>query len=141
MKTAAGRAQLLREPGLERGLAIFQLERDPPVAARMRRTDLTQPVAYCIAIRGAQYSTAMKRFRMGDRRQHVVGDQPIGERMILARSELEYPAVERRALVPEPRHAEPEPCSAGESALTSATTSVPVPSLVKISASSASGAA
>ena len=62
-------------------------------------------------------------------------------RVILTGGELEYPSVERRALVPEPGHAVPVPCSAGESALMSATTRVPVPSLVKISASSASGAA
>ena len=141
MQTAAGRAQLLREPGLERGLAILELERDPPLAARMRRTDLAQRVAYCSAVRGGQNSAGVQRLGVRDRGFDVIGHEPIVERVVLARRELEHPTVERRALVPEPRHAAPVPCSAGESALVSATTSVPVPSLVKISASSASGAA
>ena len=140
VQTAAGRAQLLREPGLERGLAILELEGDPPLAARMRRTDLAQRVAYCSAVRGGQNSAGVQRLGVRDRGFDVIGHEPIVERMVFARGELEHPAVERRALVPEPRHAPPVPCSAGDSAFVSATTSVPVPSLVKISASSASGA-
>ena len=61
MQTTAGRAQLLREPGLERGLAILELEGDLPLAARMRRTDFAQRVAYCSAIRGGQNPAGVQR--------------------------------------------------------------------------------
>ena len=141
VQTAAGRAQLLREPGLERGLAILELEGDPPLAARMRRTDLAQRVAYCSAVRGGQNSAGVQRLGVRDRGFDVIGHESIVERMVFAGGELEHPAVERRALVPEPRHAAGRTLfSAADSAFVSATTSVPVPSLVKISASSASGA-
>ena len=97
----------------------------------------------------------MQRLRVRDRGLNVVGDEPVVERVVLARGELEHALIERRPLVPQARHASASgneiaililrsyaaPCSAAESALVSATTSVPVPSLVKISASSASGAA
>ena len=105
VQTPAGRAELLREPGLERGLAILELERDPPLAARMRRTDLAQRVAYCSAVRGGQNSAGVQRLGVRDRGLDVVGHEPIVERVVFARRELEHPAVERRALVPEPRHA------------------------------------
>ena len=59
-------------------------------------------------------------------------------RMVLARGIFEHALIERRSLVPQTRHGAPC-CSAGLSALMSATMSVPVPSLVNTSARIPSG--
>src|ERR1700724_3533444 len=71
---------------------------------------------------------------MRDRGADVVFDQPVVQLEIVAGCVGQHPLIERSSLVPEPSHAAPS-CSLGLKALRSATTKVPVPSLVKISAS------
>ena len=131
---------LLREQRLERGLPVLEIERHGPLAARVGRGDLAQAVADRGEVGVVHQAGVVQHLGVRDRGLHVVGHQPVVERVVLAGGVAQHPLVERRALVPESRHCV-APCSAALSALVSATTSVPVPSLVKISASSASGAA
>ena len=81
-----------------------------------------------------------KHFRMRDRSQHVVPDESLVESVILARGVSEHTLIEWRALVPQTGHLPALCCSAALNAFTSATMSVPVPSLVNTSASTLSGA-
>ena len=79
---------------------------------------------------------------MGDRGLNVVAHQAVVEQVILAGGIGEHALIERCSLVPQASHdraalggAAVLCCSAGLKAFKSATTKVPVPSLVKISAS------
>ena len=85
-----------------------------------------------------------EHFGMCDRGADVVSDQAIIQGMIIAGSVVEHSRVERSSLVPEARHDIQDQCcascSAALRAFRSATTSVPVPSSVKTSASKLSGA-
>jgi hypothetical protein len=86
----------------------------------------------------ADSSPCAAAFRVRDRGLDVVAHQPLIEHIVVAGGVGEHARVERSALVPEPRHgsvAAALSCSAGAQGRESATTSVPVPSLVKISAS------
>ena len=140
MQTLACGTDPACKQGLECRLAVFEIQRHGPFAACVRRADLGEPSADGVVRRGVQQPHVVQHPGVRDRRHHVVPDQAIVERVVLAGRESQHALVERRALVPEPRH-QCAPCSAGLSALVSATTSVPVPSFVNTSASSASGAA
>ena len=140
MQAPAGRADARRQQILDRGLAILLFERDAPAPERMLLADGRQGLANRLEVRRRQQPLSREHFRVRDRGSDVVAHQPIVQNMIVPRRVGEYACVERSSLVPEPRHVHSAPstalsCSAGLKAVRSATTSVPVPSLVKISAS------
>ena len=134
VQASAGGADALRQPILDGGLAILLFERDAPLAARMLLADGCERVANGAMIRRRQKALLRQHVGMRDRGLDVVAHQPVVEEMVLARRVGEHALIERGALVPEARH-DCAACSAGLRAFKSATTSVPVPSLVKISAS------
>src|SRR5580692_4824576 len=91
-------------------------------------------------IGGGQKPRSRQHVGMRDRGLDVVAHQALVEEMILPGGVCKHPLIEPRPFIPQPAHAEVGLCcSAGESAVKSGTTSVPVPSLVKISASRLSG--
>jgi hypothetical protein len=91
-------------------------------------------------IGGGQEASLREHVGMRNRCLDVVAHEPLVEEMVLAGGVREHALIERRSLVPQAAHAEVELCcSAGLRAVKSGTTRVPVPSLVKISASKLSG--
>ena len=138
----AGVADARRQPALERGLAVLIGELDPPSALGVRGGERFQPVLDGFEVGGAQQPLRVQHLRMRDAGARVVGDQTVIERVVFACGPGEHPLIERCAFVPEAAHdgALPAASSAGASLPMSATTSVPVPSLVNTSARIASGA-
>ena len=127
------------EPPLERGVAILVGELDVPVPAGVLVGERAEAGADGLEVARAEQALRMQHLGMRDRGAHVVRHEALIERVVLARGELEHARIERRALVPQPRHG--ALCaSAGDRALTSATISVPVPSLVNTSPRMPSGA-
>ena len=136
MQAPAGGADPRRQTVLEGGLAILLIEGDAPAAGGMLGADGHERGLDGGQVCGAQQCAFVQHAGMGDRGAHVVGHQPVVETMVIARRVLEHAGVQGRALVPEPRHGVAAPCcSAGLKTFRSSTTRVPVPSLVKISAS------
>src|SRR5262245_13271486 len=103
-------------------------------------SNVVQGSADQIEICSRQQSSALQHFCVCDRGEDVVLHEALIQRMIFARGVREHPLIEWRSLVPEACHLAPPCCSAALSAFTSATMSVPVPSLVNTSASTLSGA-
>ena len=130
------------QPALERGLAVLVLQCDPPLALGVGGGERLEPLLDGLAVGVGEQPLRVQHLRVRDRGAGVVGDQTLVERVVLARREREHALIERRALVPEAAHgcALPAASSAGASLRMSATTSVPVPSLVNTSARIASGA-
>ena len=136
VQASAGRADSRRQQILDGRLAILLFERDAPFAARMLLADRLERLADRREIRGRQQPLLPQHLGVRDGGLNVVAHQAVVEQMILAGRVREHALIERRPLVPQSRHGCAAPsCSAGLKALRSATTSVPVPSLVKISAS------
>ena len=142
MHPAACGADARRQPTLERRLAVLIGELDTPRALGVRCGERFQPVLDGFEVSSAEESLRVQHLRVRDAGARVVGDQTVVERVVLACGPGEHPLVERCALVPEAAHgwALPAASSAGASLPMSATTSVPVPSLVNTSARIASGA-
>ena len=153
VQSRAGLADPPREQCFERGLAILQLERNRPLATGMAIRNVLQSVANHDEVGLREQAALVQHFGVRDRSAHVVGHEAVVERVVFAGREAQHALIQWRALVPESCHGmdlllmsalaandagQFAPCSAGVSALVSATTSVPVPSFVKISASSAS---
>src|SRR5215469_3700524 len=131
-------ADARRKPPLERGLPVLVRELDVPGAARMLGADLAEGSANGGEVGIRQQLLAVQHLGVRDRGAHVVRHEPLIECVVLAGGEAQHPLIEGRALVPQPRHDTPC-CSAGGSALTSATIMVPLPSLVNTSARMPSG--
>jgi hypothetical protein len=142
MHTPAGRADARREAFLERGLAVFVGEFDLPLAGRVFRGERVQAVANGGKVGIGQEPHGVEHLGVRDGGAHVVLHQALVEGVVVTRRVREHTCIEGRAFVPEPAHGWPYLplcCSAGVSALTSATMSVPAPSLVNTSASRPSG--
>ena len=144
MQPAAGSAQACGEQILDGGLTILLLERNAPLALCVLLADGRQRRTYRLKIRRRQQFLFAKHFRMCNRGADVVGHQAIVQGMVFARRIIKHARIERSSLVPEASHDAKDQCcascSAGLKAFKSATTSVPVPSLVKTSASKLSAA-
>ena len=138
MDALAGGAEARAQPPLESRLAVLLGELDVPLAARVACGERLERSADRGEILRRQQLLEVQHLGMGDRGAHIVGHQPLIERVILAGGVLEHALIERCALVPQARHGL-LCCSAGLSALISATISVPVPSLVNTSARIPSG--
>src|SRR5260221_7654269 len=119
---------------LDRGLAVLLCEGDMPLPERVLFADGGERAADRDEIGIREQASLVQHFRMRDRGADVVSDQPVVQLEIVPGCVRKYPFIERSSLVPEASHAAPS-CSLGLNALRSATTKVPVPSLVKISAS------
>src|SRR3984893_13378309 len=123
-----------RQQIFDRRLTILLFESDSPFPERMLFADGRQRAADRDEVGIREQASLVEHFRMRDRGADVVCDQPVVQLEIVAGRVAQHPLIERSSLVPEPSHAAPS-CSLGLNALRSATTKVPVPSLVKISAS------
>src|SRR6266700_2817489 len=135
MQASADGPEARRQQILDRLLAILLFESNSPFPERMLFADGRQRAADRDEVGIREQASLVEHFRMRDRGADVVFDQPVVQLEILAGRVGQHPLIERSSLVPEPsRHAAPS-CSLALSALRSATTKVPVPSLVKISAS------
>src|SRR6202163_1062343 len=134
MQASADGPDARRQQILDRRLAILLFERDSPFPERMLFPDGRQPAGDRDEVGIREQASLVEHFRMRDRGPDVVFDKPVVQLEILAGRVGQHPLIERSSLVPEPSHAAPS-CSLGLKALRSATTKVPVPSLVKISAS------
>src|SRR5690348_6293015 len=134
MHAPAGRADARGQALLERGLAVFVGELDGPDAGGVFLAEPREPVADQHEIGGVEQLRRVQHLGVRDRGTHVVFHEPLVERVVVARGVPQHPLVEIDSLVPEPAHYLPLCCSAGVSALTSATISVPAPSFVKTSA-------
>src|SRR5689334_1025249 len=140
MHAPAGRANALGEPLLERGLPVFVGQLDLPRARRVLMADGGETVADRFQVRVGQQLLGIEHLRVRDRRAHVVLHEPFVQRVVVTGRIGQHALIELDALVPEPRHQTPPICfSAAESAFTSATISVPAPSLVNTSARMPSG--
>ena len=135
---AAGRADARREVPLERGVTVLVRELDVPGAARVLGGERAQGRADRGEIVRRQQPLRVQHRGVRDRGAHVVRHQPLIERVVFAGAVAQHPLIERRALVPQAAHGV-LCCSAGDSAFTSATISVPVPSLVNTSPRMPSG--
>ncbi len=100
MQATTGRAELLSQKILDRGLTVLLLECHAPLTGCMPGGDLVQCGDNGAEVRIGQQSPRRQHFGMRDRRLHVVAHQAIVEQMILAGREGKHPVVERRALVP-----------------------------------------
>src|SRR5450631_3978460 len=134
MQAPADGTDARRQQILDRRLAVLLFESDSPFPERMLFADGSQRVADRDEVGIREQASLIEHFRMRDRSANVIFDQPIVQLEIVAGCVRKYPCIERSSLVPESSHAAPS-CSLGLNALRSATTKVPVPSLVKISAS------
>ena len=94
-----------RQPVLQGGVAVLLLERDPPLAARVRRADRRERALHGGVVALAQEPGGAQHLGVGRRSPHVVRDQPVVEGVVLAGGELEHEPVERFVAVPQPRHA------------------------------------
>src|SRR5207248_11035020 len=130
--TAGGRSDEPGEAPPECRQALLVGERDAPLPARGALGVPQEAGADGIEIRDGEQPLPGEHLGVSDRGAHVVGNEPLVERVVLAGGVVQHPFIERRALVPQPLHGALS-CSAGVSALTSATTRVPVPSLVNTS--------
>src|SRR3569833_1317792 len=131
MYTAAGSPDPLGQPLLERRLPILVFQADVPFAPSMLLAERSQPGSDDLQVSRGKQLLGMQHLNMGKGGGHVISNQPLIERIIFAGRVLQHTAVERRALIPQTTHA--DCCSAGLSALTSATINVPVPSFVNTS--------
>jgi hypothetical protein len=89
---------------LERGLAVFIGQRDGPLALGMFGADFGQALLDGLEVIGHDQPADCEHARMRNGRQHVVLDQPLVQRVVLARGEGQHAVVERRALVPQAAH-------------------------------------
>src|SRR5271170_12448 len=105
MNALASFTDALREPPLERRLPVFIGELDAPLPVRVLFAETLQGRADGLQIAGRQQPLRAEHARMRDRSAHVIGDQPLVQRVILAGGELKYPLVERCAFIPESCHA------------------------------------
>src|ERR1700676_4722319 len=133
MQASADGPDARRQQILDRRLAILLFESDSPFPERMLFADGGQRAADRDEVGIREQASLVEHFRKRDPGGDVVFGQPVVQLEILAGCVRKYPCIERSSLVPEPSHAAPN-CSLGLNALRSATTKVPVPSLVKISA-------
>jgi hypothetical protein len=83
--------------------AVFLFQRHTPIAAVVRRADLTQAVANQLEILGRQQLAMMEHLGVSNGGAHVVGHEAVVERVIFARRVLEHTLIERLALVPQAR--------------------------------------
>src|SRR5882724_5923226 len=134
MQASADGPDAHREQILDRRLAILLFESDSPFPERMLFADGGQRAADRDKVGIREQASLVEHFRMRDRGANVVFDQPVVQLEIVTGRVGQHALIERSSLVPESGHAAPS-CSLGVNALRSATTKVPVPSLVKISAS------
>src|SRR6188768_4112590 len=137
MHAATRGADARGESLLECSLAVFVSELDLPLARGMLGADGEESVADGLQVGVRQQLLGVEHFGMRDGGAHVVLDQALVERVVVTRGVREHPLVEIDAFVPEPAHEGGylfACCSAADSALTSATISVPAPSFVNTSA-------
>src|ERR1700687_2849509 len=134
MQASADGPDARRQQILDRRLAILLFESDPPFPERMLFADGGECAADRDEIGIREQASLIEHLGMRDRGADVVFDQPVVQLEIVAGRVGPHPLIERSSLVPQTSHAAPS-CSLGLNALRSATTKVPVPSLVKISAS------
>ena len=109
MHAAAGLADALREPALERAVHVLVGELDRPFAGRVRGGQRLEARADGSAIGGAKQLLLLEHARVRDRRARVVGDEPLVELVILAGREAQDALVERQPFVPEARHGSSSP--------------------------------
>ncbi len=128
----AGRADARGEMSLERRLPVLVVELDPPQSAGVLVGECAEPGADRLEVGGADQALRAQHLRVRDRGGDIVAHQPLVQRVVLAGGVFQDARIERRPRVPQPPHAG-ACCSAGVSALTSATINVPVPSLVNTS--------
>src|SRR5438477_2117354 len=128
----AGVADAPGQAPLECRLAVLVGGLDAPGTARVLLRQRGEARADGDEILVREQTLGVQHRGVRDRGAHVVRHQAFIERAVLARGVMQHPLIERRALVPQPRHGV-LCCSAGVSAFTSATISVPVPSLVNTS--------
>ncbi len=139
MDAAPGRAQACGQVALERGVHVLVGELDVPATAGVLGGQLVERRAHAGELVRAEQALRVQHLGVRQRGAHIVGHETLIEREVLARAVAEHLRIERHALVPQPRHGG-LCCSAGLSALMSATIMVPVPSLVNTSPRMPSGA-
>src|SRR5579863_6295928 len=145
MNAGTGFSHALRQVPLERRLAILIRELDMPESSCMLLRERSQTADDTVPIAAPQQTLGMQHLDMGDGAFNIVGDEPLIERMVFFCCVAQYTLIEPRAFVPQSAHHAPrEPaaavcCSACVRAFTSATISVPVPSLVNTSPRMPSG--
>ena len=133
---AAGLADALGEAPLERRVTVLVGELDVPGAARMLLGERAERRRQLREVGVREQPLRVEHLRVRERGAHVVGHEALIEGEVLAGRVAQHALIERCALVPQATHEAPC-CSAGVRALTSATISVPVPSLVNTSAEDA----
>ena len=143
MHSPACRTDQCRQSFFERCLTIFIRKLDTPITLGVRGDERLEAALDGVAVFGREQPLCVQHLSMGDRGACVIGNKALIESVIFSRRVLQHALIERCALVPESCHARAEcaaASSAGASLPISATTSVPVPSLVKTSAKIASAA-
>src|SRR5690606_35680762 len=104
MHTAARLADALDQARFERAVHVLVGELDAPFARRVLLRERLEPGADRAAVLGGDEALLLEHPGMGDRRAHVVLDEPLVEQVILARREAQDALVEGQALVPQPSH-------------------------------------
>ena len=79
MHAAAGLADALREPPLERAVRVLVGELDRPFAGRVRGGQRFEARADRVAVGGAEELLLLEHARVRDRRARVVRDEPLVE--------------------------------------------------------------
>src|SRR4051812_23273465 len=131
---SAGSADPLGQAFFQRSLTILVFQADVPLAPGMLLAERSQPGSNLTQVLRRQQLLTVEHLHVGKGGSNVVADEPLIERIVLASRVPQHTAVERSTLVPQTAHQElADCCSAGLSALTSATINVPVPSFVNTS--------
>ena len=137
MNAAGARADALRQAFLKRRVPILIGKLYAPLATRMLIRQSAEAGAHGCKVRILQEVCAVQHLGVGDRRRHVIANEPRIERVVLCGRVIKHARIESCVLIPQKTHRSPRYAlaviSAGDRALTSWTTSVPVPSLVNTS--------
>ncbi len=104
MHAPAGCADARRETLFESCLAVLVRQLDVPFAALVLGRDCREPRANRIQIRLREQFLCVEHLRMRYRCPHVVTDQALIQRVVLAGRVLKHTVVQRRTLVPEASH-------------------------------------
>ena len=105
MDAAGARADALGQAFLERRLPILIGKLDAPQTAFVLLRQSGKSGAQRCQIRGHQQFCGVKHFRVGERRRHVIANEPRVERVILACRVTQHALVESGVLIPQKTHA------------------------------------
>ena len=139
MQSRSGLSDIPGQSRLERRMHILVFEADTPLASSKACLECAKAVAYRRAVLVSDLPGCSKHLGVCDRAFDIVRHESCVEQMILAGCVAQYALGKRQTFFPEPGHDVGPPCSAGDRAAMSLTTSVPVPSFVNTSSNRLSG--